>query len=161
MDVMTICKQQLTHLSTATIMGRRAPHKAVLLLAIMDLIEDGSITSSTVVLTLQLEKAFEAEWKRFIGSPLVFKCKVATPYWHMQNEPFYTLCFNNGKTAQSFNNTYSVKNLRENTFAILDPDLFSLMNNKNSRTELRNVLINTYLLNLNSDLHYQNQQSFQ
>lgn len=157
MDVKTICLQQLTHLSTATIMGRHAPHKAVLLLAIMDLIEAGTLTTATVVLTPQLEEAFETEWKRFVGSPLVFKCKVATPYWHMQNEPFYTLCFNNGKTIQTFKNTYSVVRLREDTFAILDPDLYSLMKDSDSRSELRNALISTYLLNLNSDLHSRNQ----
>ena len=157
MDVKTICIQQLTHLSTAIILGLHAPHKAVLLLAIMDLIEAGTLTTATVVLTPQLEEAFETEWKRFVGSSLVFKCKVATPYWHMQNEPFYTLCFNNGKTIHTFKNTYSVARLREDTFAILDPDLYSLMKDSDSRSELRNVLISNYLLNLNSDLHSRNQ----
>lgn len=51
MDSTAICIQQLTHLSTAVIMGRKAPHKAVLLLAIMDLVELGEITSPKIVLS--------------------------------------------------------------------------------------------------------------
>ena len=88
MDAKTICIQQLAHLSTATIMGRKAPHKAVLLLAIMDLVETGIIVMPQFVLSEQLEETFKKEWYRYIGSPLIFKCKVSTPFWHMQNEPF-------------------------------------------------------------------------
>ena len=90
MDSTAICIQQLTHLSSAVIMGRKAPHKAVLLLAIMDLVESGEITSPEIVLTEKLEETFSVEWNKYIGSPLVFKCKIAIPFWHMQNEPFYS-----------------------------------------------------------------------
>lgn len=152
MDAKTICLQQLSHLSTAVIMGRQAPHKAVLLLAIMDMIESGEITRPRIVLTKQLEDAFEKEWKRFIGAPLVFKCKVATPFWHMQNEPFYSLFLNTGEEIKGFNNPYSVKRLREETYAVIDPDLFKLMQKKDSRTELRELLIGKYLQGLHSDL---------
>lgn len=61
MDSTAICIQQLTHLSTAVIMGRKAPHKAVLLLAIMDLVESGEITSPKIVLTEKLEETFSVE----------------------------------------------------------------------------------------------------
>ena len=67
MEAKTICIQQLSHLSTAVIMGKQAPHKAVLLLAIMDLIESGDITTPQIILTKQLEEAFEKEWNLYIG----------------------------------------------------------------------------------------------
>lgn len=152
MDAKTICLQQLSHLSTAVIMGRQAPHKAVLLLAIMDMVESGDITTPRIVLTKQLEKAFENEWNIFIGAPLVFKCKVATPFWHMQNEPFYSLILNTGKEIKGFNNPYSIKHLREETYAVIDRDLFKLMRKKSTRTELRELLIGKYLQGLHSDL---------
>ena len=152
MDIKAICVQQLTHLSTAVIMGRQAPHKAVLLLAIMDLVEDGSVTTPRIVLSNQLEEAFEKEWKRFIGSPLVFKCIIATPFWHMQNEPFYNLFLNTGEEVFGFSNPYSKKRLREETYAVIDDDLFAQMRLKDSRNELRRVLIDTYLQGLHSDL---------
>ena len=152
MDSRTICLQQLSHLSTAIIMGRQAPHKAVLLLAIMDLIEAGDIDSPRIVLTNQLEKAFEKEWRRFIGEPLVFKCKVATPFWHMRNEPFYNLYLNSGEEILNLDNPYSIKRLREDTYALIDSDLFNLMQDEDSRAEFRELLIHTYLQGLHSDL---------
>lgn len=102
MDIRAICIQQLTHLSTAVIMGRKAPHKAVLLLSIMDLIETGSIATPRIVLNKELEEAFEKEWHRFMGEPLVFKCVIATPFWHMQNEPFYSLFLIQVKSLEEF-----------------------------------------------------------
>lgn len=152
MDVRTICAQQLTHLSTAVIMGRQAPHKAVLLLSIMDLVEAGSITMPKIVLSKELEEAFEKEWHRFIGSPLVFKCVIATPFWYMQNEPFYSLYLNNGEKVSRFVNPYSKKRLREETYAVIDDDLFEEMQKNDSREEFRRVLIETYLQGLHSDL---------
>lgn len=152
MDSKTICIQQITHLSTATIMGRQAPHKAVLLLAIMDLIENGTLVTPKIVLTKQLKSAFETEWKSFVGSPLVFKCKIATPFWHMRNEPFYDLFFNNGQLVKTIKSPYSIKKLREETYAMLDPDLFALMSKRDYRIEFRTVLIDTYLKDLHSDL---------
>ena len=152
MDVRAICEQQLTHLSTAVIMGRQAPHKAVLLLAIMDLIEDGNITAPHIVLTKELEKAFESEWHRFIGAPLVFKCVIATPFWHMKNEPFYCLYLNSGEEVSALGNPFSKKHLREETYAVLDDDLFTQMRLEGSRDKFRKILIDKYLKGLHSDL---------
>ena len=45
----------LTALTTAKIAGRQAPHKAVLLLAVMDLVEADVITSPRIVLTEKVE----------------------------------------------------------------------------------------------------------
>ena len=158
MDVKAICAQQLTHLSTAVIMGRQAPHKAVLLLAIMDLVEDGSINTPRILLSNHLEAAFEKEWKRFIGSPLVFKCVIATPFWHMQNEPFYNLFLNTGEEVSGFSNPYSKKRLREETYAVIDDDLFAQMRMKDSRDEFRKILIDKYLQGLHSDLSPENEE---
>lgn len=152
MDVKAICAQQLTHLSTAIILGRQAPHKAVLLLAIMDLIEAGSISTPRIVLSNELEEAFEKEWHRFIGAPLVFKCVIATPFWHMQNEPFYRLYLNTDEEVSGIVNSYSKKRLREETYAVIDTDLFEQMRLNDSRELFRELLIRKYLLGLHSDL---------
>lgn len=152
MDVKAICAQQLTHLSTAIILGRQAPHKAVLLLAIMDLIEAGSISTPRIVLSNELEEAFEKEWHRFIGAPLVFKCVIATPFWHMQNEPFYRLYLNTDEEVSGIVNSYSKKRLREETYAVIDTDLFEQMRLNDSRELFRELLIRKYLIGLHSDL---------
>lgn len=43
--------------------GKPAPHKAFLLLAVMDMIEDGLITSTHINLTDELETRFNKLWK--------------------------------------------------------------------------------------------------
>ena len=84
-------------LNTAKIAGKNAPHKAVLLLTIIDLVEAGIITSPRIELSEALQGTFARVWRRYIGTSLIFQPKVATPFWHMQNEPFYRLFMNNGQ----------------------------------------------------------------
>ena len=141
-------KEYIAHfkrLNTNKRAGVEAPHKPILLLAIMDLVESGVINGTRIELTEQLERAFLLNWKRYVGSSLLFQPKVATPFWHMQNEPFFRLYMNDGKEFSG--SPYSVKKLRENTYAIMDKDLFDLMKDENCRAHLRVVLVSTYLQN--------------
>ena len=134
-------------LHTAKIAGKQAPHKAVLLLSIMDLVEAGIITSPRLVLSEPLVGTFARVWKRYVGSSILFQPKVATPFWHLQNEPFYRLYMNNGQLINGGTGRYSIKWLRENTYATIDNDLFALMKDENSRAQLRVVLVSTYFKN--------------
>lgn len=136
---------QFRNLNTNKRAGIDAPHKPILLLAIMDLVESGVINASRIELTEQLERAFLYNWKRYVGTSLLFQPKVATPFWHMQNEPFLKLYTSAGKDLSG--SPYSVKKLRENTYAILDKDLYNLMKDENCRAQLRVVLVSTYLQN--------------
>ena len=138
-----------SNLHTAKIAGKQAPHKAVLLLSIMDLVEAGIITSPSVELSEALEWTFARVWKRYIGTSIIFTPKVATPFWHLQNEPFYRLYMNNGQPINGGTGRYSIKWLRENTYATLDDKLFHLMQDENARAELRVTLVSTYLKGLN------------
>jgi len=142
---MNIYIQQLSNLNTAKIAGKKAPHKAILLLAILDLIETGLINSPRVELSEQLERTFDKNWRKYVGSSLIFRPMVATPFWHMQNEPFYKLYLNNGKELISAKGQYSIKWLRDNTYATIDNDLYEMMKNETNRALLRVMLISTYL----------------
>ena len=137
-------------LNTARIAGKNAPHKAVLLLAIIELVEAGVINSPRIELTERLEETFGMIWKRYIGSSLVFQPKVATPFWHLQTEPFYRLYMNNGQLINGGTGRYSIKWLRGNTYAMIDEQLLCLMQGENSRAELRVALISTYLQGLHT-----------
>ena len=139
---------QLSSLNTAHIAGKNAPHKAVLLLAIMDLVEAGIINSPRIELTEKLESAFARVWKRYIGTSLIFQPKVATPFWHLQTEPFYRLYMKNGQMINGGTGRYSIKWLRENTYAMIDPELLRLMQDENYRAEIRVILISKYLKDL-------------
>ena len=88
---------QLSSLKTAKIAGVKAPHKPLLLLSIIDLVERGVINSNHIKLDDELERVFTANWTRYVGSYVLFQPKIATPFWHLQNEPFWKLISQDGR----------------------------------------------------------------
>lgn len=145
MSDLNIYSEYFSNLRTAKKLGLPAPHKAVLLLSVMELVETGVIIGNRIELSERLEKTFLKLWKRYVGTSVVFQAKVATPFWHLQNEPFWNLYLNNGKDLSTVTSPYSVSRLRENTHAIIDQELFALMRDEDSRARLRVLLISQYL----------------
>ncbi len=132
-------------LNTAKASGRQAPHKAVLLLSIMDLIADGTIGSNHIVLSEELVSRYDHLWKEYVSPDGPFQPKVATPYWHLQNESFYHIFFNDGAKATDIANPYNIQKLRHIVYATLDGELFELLQNEDRREELATALIINYL----------------
>lgn len=133
-------------LNTNKRMGQVAPHKAVLLLSVIDLIESGMITAPTFSLTEQLEKKFLQNWKRYVGTSILFKPAVATPFWHMQHEPFWELKRSDGFPLDGISTTPSISKVRQCCLtATLNKELFALMKDETSRAQMRTTLISTYL----------------
>lgn len=145
MDNLTTYTECFSSLRTAQKLGMPAPHKAILLLSVMELIESGVIKNNRIELTERLEQTFMRLWKRYVGTSIVFQPKIATPFWHLQNEPFWSLYLNDGKDLSTVTSPYSVKRLRENTHAIMDSELFALMQDADCRARLRVTLIGQYL----------------
>ncbi|MBO5420113.1 MAG: hypothetical protein J6A22_08540, partial [Bacteroidales bacterium] len=71
--------------------------------------------------------------------------KMGKYYLLFTNEPFWNLYMNNGKDLSTVTSPYSVNRLRENTYAIIDQELFELMQDVDSRARLRVLLISQYL----------------
>ncbi|MGN0036015.1 MAG: hypothetical protein ACI36X_02185 [Bacteroidaceae bacterium] len=71
--------------------GCFAPHKAVMLISIMELVESGHITTNIVCLDKELRSKFEDVWQRVvpIGSPFI--CGHRNPFIYMASEPFWHL----------------------------------------------------------------------
>ena len=128
-------------LHTAILSGKRAPHKAVLLLSVIELIEENIITSPCITLSEDLISRFNGNWKVYVHSD-VFSPTITTPYWHLQNESFWRL---NTYDGSELKKTYSEKYLRECTFAIIDINLFGLITESNNASILRDIIRNTYL----------------
>ncbi len=72
--------------------GCYAPHKAVMIMAVMELVELGHINSNVILLDKKLKVKFKEIWQRVvpIGSP--FKCEYRNPFTYMDSEPFWDLC---------------------------------------------------------------------
>lgn len=148
--------------------GLKAPHKAVLLLAVIDQVEEGGISSPHVVLTDALVECFNTIWSRYVGSSTYFKPGICQPFFHMQHETFWRLVEREeaedracGMAAESrlFGGStgerkmlprsgYSINSMRSAfAYAEMDEALFLLLRNADARAMLRVLLINTYLTN--------------
>ena len=145
--------------------GRVAPHKALLLLAVIDLVERGVIKCARIELSDTLVQAFNENARKFFASSPLFQPKVNYPFYHMDSEPFWHLvkaqrnelplaadgeARYDGMTARAEASgrkpEYSLKRLREMyEGAEIDEELFELMKVGDNRARMRVELISRYL----------------
>ena len=131
------------HLTVNRMRGQVAPHKPLLLLAIMDLIEDYVIQSPKIELSEALMTAFKWNYDFYALNITHFKPVIGTPYYHMSNEPFWKLV---PKEPDIRPRTTAISSLRSYyKYAEIDQELFNQMSDPAARLHLRKVLIKTYL----------------
>jgi len=124
---------------------RKAPHKPILLLAVLDLVHRGVITSTFIDATgdlVELNELFNLYWRRII--PLGQSSSIAFPFSRLDQEPFWELVPQTGKTITPaiINNTSSVTYLRRYALgARLDEGLFRIMQTGEGREALREALL--------------------
>lgn len=140
-------ESQLTSLHTNVQKGTPAPHKAILLLAIIDLIEEGEITDSRIFLTEQLEARFSKLWGYYIGKSQLFAADIFKPYFHMTHESFWKLIPKDENMPEKVDPKYSRNWIKDHyLYAQIDEDLFTLLLNDRVRSEFRLNLIGKYLI---------------
>lgn len=157
--------QAFTHLHTAKVKGHKAPHKAILLLSIIDLVESNVIRYPQIELSDELIERFNYIWSRYLGESSIFTPDITKPYFHMQHEPFWKLVEKYDIDAMLVaedepwskdkyekknlpKGNYTIKSMRNAfEFAEIDDALFQLLQNADVRAILRVILINEYLTN--------------
>lgn len=130
--------------------GMPAPHKAVLLLSVIDMIEAGVVRSNEIELSERLEQSFKSNWKKYIGRSVIFTPIIGTPFFHLHSEPFWSLVpFVGGEeTIEMLRkvNPYATGTMRKNfRCARIDHELFELLQDEDARAKLRTTLISTYI----------------
>ncbi|MSM39017.1 MAG: HNH endonuclease [Geobacter sp.] len=124
---------------------RKAPHKPLLLLAVLDLVHRGVITTPLIDVTadlVELNELFNLYWRRII--PLGQTSSIAFPFSRLSREPFWELVPQPGKTITDavINNTASVSYLRKYALgAKLDDGLYQVMQSGEGREALREALL--------------------
>jgi len=119
-----------------------APHKPLLLLAIMDLFAQGSITTNLIEITPELGELFTLYWARVM--PPDPRGNLALPFFHLQSDGFWYLISRPGKEVvlEASRQIRSVNQLRDTVIgARLDEELYELLCVEESRNVLRAVLI--------------------
>jgi len=127
---------------------KKAPHKPLLLLAIIDLVERGSLLSPVVVLEnhlVELNELFTNYWRQVV--PLSQQTSIAFPFSRLFTEPFWKLIPLPGKEINRANvdQITAVSQLRKlASSSRMDEDLFALMTDLKARNILRSILIDSH-----------------
>ena len=143
----------MCNLSVKTTKGVKAPHKAVMLISIMDLIKDGTITSNKIPIENVVADTFRRNWETFISGKekfSTFVCSPWTPFWHLKQEGYWH--FSSKDNQVSINNlvpsgqTASVGKMRSAiNYAYLDNELYELLQDSVYRSKLMEILFSTYI----------------
>lgn len=137
-----------SNLHTNKQQGKSAPHKAIMLLSVIELISSQHITTNEIVYTERLEECFMKTWKRFVKEASIFKPKAGTPFWQLNYEPFWQLIPYEGgyETIVKLQkgNSYSSGTIRKYIkYAVIDMELFLLLQDSSNRETLKQVLVNS------------------
>ena len=123
----------------------RAPHKPLLLLAVLDLFAEGQISSNLIELSPDLGELFTLYWARVM--PPDQRGNIALPFFHLRSSPFWHLLPRPGMEAflAATNQIRSVSQLRETVLgARLDEDLYALLRIQEPREQIRAAIIGAY-----------------
>ena len=124
--------------------NKRAPHKAILLLSIIKLIETGNIISPFIKLNDCLIDNFNSVWEEYVPTNSGYKPRITYPFYHLSSSPFWYLIKNSSFQGQS--EYSSIKSFqRDYSGAIIDVGLFKLLKDPVSREEIKSLLKAVYL----------------
>ena len=122
-----------------------APHKPLLLLTVIELIERGQIQKNKIPLSPDLAETFMRYWSKVTDR----RPNIALPFFHLKSDGFWHLHPNAGyeKALSVTDRITAVSRLREViAYASLDDDFFVLLTDTGDREIIRQTLIHVYLL---------------
>lgn len=87
--------------------GCFAPHKAVMILAVMELVKTGHFTTNVIRLDKELKSTFKGVWQEVVPEGSPFKCEYHNPFTYMDSEPFWNLTDEKGEAYISWEAFYA------------------------------------------------------
>ncbi|GAA4339537.1 HNH endonuclease [Flaviaesturariibacter amylovorans] len=145
-----------THLKVAIVAGQPAPHKPILLIAILEGIEKGEITDNKIYITPELVARFKDLWHQLVHYPK-FTANFALPFfhlqgpnrkkafWHLKTKPGREILLTSSASIKSFAHLKEVVD-----HACFNDDLFELLLQRESRQKLKGALFQRWFPNIHS-----------
>jgi len=119
----------------------KAPHKPVLLLAMMDGLEQGWLTQNRVTLSPELVAAFRENWALLVNTP--HQADFTQPFYYLQKDGFWRVLTQYGQPLPG--HIRSLTTLHQlGVYGTLNEDLYELLRDATTRNVLRGVLLDTY-----------------
>ena len=142
---MTDYIDQLTTMHMNTQKGHTSPHKAVMLLSVIDLVASSDASDNRFRLSPELMEHF----RRYFDAVKTDadSCTPLNPYFYMRSESFWHHRATPGKEAvcEALSSPGGRKKLGEIIdYAFLDEELFGLLHDQSKRSEIREAVIARY-----------------
>ena len=130
--------------------GQYAPHKPVLLLAVLELFRRGHYLVNRITPDSDLSLEYMNQWKKHVPEESPFHCVLAMPYFHIGREPFWKLVPSKGYTGRSdFSTMDAIR--RSFEYAKLDDDLYFYFCNESSRSIIEKEIISYFFSEIGHD----------
>lgn len=138
------------NLKTNNKYGRKSPHKAILMLTVIELYEKNILTDNVIHYDDTLKSMFMKIWNRVLPDEPLFHPEAYLPFWYLQSDSFWHIVPIRGKEdilslMRDNNIKPSETKLYDSVnYAELDEDLYFLMTLPSGRSSLKKVLLETY-----------------
>jgi putative restriction endonuclease len=122
-----------------------APHKPILLLAILDMIERGEVSANRIALTPELAAAFRDYWRTLVAAD-TWQERIVLPFRFMVQEGFWELVKEGVPVAKEALGMHpTIRQMTTETDgARLAPDLWALLQDRSAINALRTFLLSHY-----------------
>lgn len=130
--------------------GRKSPHKAVLMLTVIELYEQNVLLDNEIYYDDTLKSMFLKVWNRVLPDEPLFHPEAYMPFWYLQSDSFWHIVPVRGKedilTLMRDTNIKPSETKLDDCvkYAELDEDLYFLMTLPSGRSSLKRALLETY-----------------
>lgn len=142
--------EAVKNLKTNNKWGRKSPHKAVLMLTVIELYEKNILMSNEIRYDETLKSTFLKIWNLVLPNEPLFHPEAYLPFWYLQSDNFWHIVPIRGKEdilslMRDTNIKPSEAKLIDSVkYAELDEDLYFLMTLPSGRSSLKRALLETY-----------------
>ena len=142
--------EAVKNLKTNNKWGRKSPHKAVLMLTVIELYEKNILIDNEIRYDETLKSTFLKIWNLVLPDEPLFHPEAYLPFWYLQSDNFWHIVPIRGKEdilslMRDTNIKPSEAKLIDSVkYAELDEDLYFLMTLPSGRSSLKRALLETY-----------------
>lgn len=146
MNLLSEYIKRWSKLKRGNVAGAKAPHKPILLLAVIDGFEQKEIRSNEIRISAELVASFKDYWSQLVHDNR-FSENFSLPFFHLHSEGFWHLQTHPGREI-ALTSSHSIKSfahLKEVIdFAYFDLELYNLLADEHTKQILKQSLLTNY-----------------